>query len=78
MEGDPAAIRASAAAWSGFGTTAMAASGRILALETSEFIGPEGDQFRSNLTTEPPPHLRVTGDAVVRLPAARRAPAHRA
>jgi RHS repeat-associated protein len=63
MEGDPAAIRASAAAWSGFGGAATAASGRILGLDTSQFIGPEGDLFRSNLTTEPPPHLRLTGDA---------------
>jgi RHS repeat-associated protein len=62
MEGDPAAVRGSATAWSGFGATAMSTGGRIGSLDTSQFVGTEGDQFRSILAAMPPP-LGVTADA---------------
>ena len=63
MEGDPGAVQASADAWTGFGADATAAAGDILRLDTSEFVGLEGDLFRARLTDEIPPDLEVTGEA---------------
>lgn len=67
MRGDPGAIRASAGKWSSFGSTATQAGGQITALDTSQFVGPEGDQFRDGLDAKLPDHLRVTGDAFTRV-----------
>ena len=67
MPGDPGSIRSSAGRWSAFGTAATQAGGQILALDTTTFIGPEGDQFRDGLTDEMPEQLRITGDAFGRV-----------
>ncbi|MGC9668868.1 putative T7SS-secreted protein [Planosporangium sp. 12N6] len=63
MEGDPSAIRSSAGRWSSFGTAAAEAGGAITRLDTGEFVGPEGDQFREGLNRDMPRHLQVTGEA---------------
>jgi Xanthomonas XOO_2897-like deaminase len=63
MEGDPSAIRSSAAKWTSFGAAATEASAQITQLDTTEFVGPEGDQFRDGLNKDMPEHLRITGDA---------------
>lgn len=70
MEGDPSTIRSSAKAWSTFGDAATSAAGQITGLNTNEFIGPEGDQFREGLNDEMPPHLRTTGEAYRKVGAA--------
>ncbi|MGH3927457.1 MAG: putative T7SS-secreted protein, partial [Pseudonocardiaceae bacterium] len=63
LGGDPGAIRSSAGKWSEFGTAASEAAGQITALDTSEFVGPEGDLFREGLNESMPGHLRITGEA---------------
>ncbi|HEX5496232.1 MAG TPA: hypothetical protein VFX70_16830 [Mycobacteriales bacterium] len=63
MDGDPGGIRASAGQWSAFGREATDAAGHIRSLDTSLFIGPEGDQYRQGLKDSLPPHLDVTGQA---------------
>ncbi|MGH3937824.1 MAG: putative T7SS-secreted protein [Pseudonocardiaceae bacterium] len=63
LEGDPGAIRSSAGKWSEFGTAAAEAAGQITALDTSQFVGPEGDLFREGLNESMPDHLRITGEA---------------
>jgi len=63
IDGDPGAIRSSAAAWNRFGTEASEAAAQIRSLDTSLFIGPEGDQYREGLNNKLPPHLDVAGDA---------------
>ncbi|MGH3926036.1 MAG: putative T7SS-secreted protein, partial [Pseudonocardiaceae bacterium] len=63
LEGDPGAIRSSASKWSEFGTAASDAAGQITALDTSQFVGPEGDLFREGLNESMPDHLRITGEA---------------
>jgi RHS repeat-associated protein len=63
LDGEPAAIRASAGHWSTFGTQASDAAGQIRSLDTSLFVGPEGDQYRQGLKDSLPPHLDTTGSA---------------
>ncbi|HEX5496054.1 MAG TPA: hypothetical protein VFX70_15910 [Mycobacteriales bacterium] len=63
VDGAPGGIRASAGQWSAFGREATDAAGHIRSLDTSLFIGPEGDQYRQGLTDSLPPHLDVTGQA---------------
>lgn len=63
MEGDPSAIRGSAAKWSSFGTAATNARSEITSLDSSTFIGPEGDMWRDGLNEEMPDHLSITGEA---------------
>ncbi|MGC4807021.1 toxin C-terminal domain-containing protein [Micromonospora sp. DT233] len=63
MEGDPSAIRSSATRWHTFGTAATQAASQITGLDTSQFVGPEGDLFRQGLNAQMPDHLRITGDA---------------
>jgi hypothetical protein len=63
LEGDPGSVRASASQWSAFGTAASEAAGQITALDTSRFVGPEGDLFRDGLTESMPEHLQITGEA---------------
>ncbi|MFI6231341.1 DUF6531 domain-containing protein [Micromonospora echinospora] len=67
MEGDPSAIRSSAGKWHGFGAAATQAASEITGLDTSQFVGPEGDQFRKGLNASMPGNLRVTGDAFGRV-----------
>jgi len=63
MDGDTAAIRDSAGKWSSFGTAATDAGEQITSLDTSEFVGQEGDMFREGLNDDMPRHLAITGDA---------------
>src|SRR6266545_3557934 len=63
MEGDSSAIHSSATKWTSFGAAATEASAQITQLDTAEFVGPEGDQFRDGLNKDMPEHLRITGDA---------------
>lgn len=63
LEGEPGAIRTSAAQWLSFGEAATDAASQIRSLDTSLFIGPEGDQYREGLNDKMPPHLKTTGDA---------------
>jgi hypothetical protein len=63
LEGDPSAIRGSASEWTEFGAEASAASEQIRSLDTSLFIGPEGEQYREGLSQDLAPHLQRTGDA---------------
>ncbi|OZV83951.1 hypothetical protein CA850_04800 [Micromonospora echinospora] len=63
IEGDPSAIRSSAGKWHDFGTAATQAASEITRLDTSQFVGPEGDQFRKGLNASMPGNLRITGDA---------------
>ncbi|MGC5290456.1 DUF6531 domain-containing protein [Micromonospora sp. DT231] len=67
MDGDPSAVRSSASRWQGFGSAASQAAGQITGLDTSQFVGPEGDLFREGLNAQMPGHLRVTGDAFGRV-----------
>lgn len=63
LTGDPVAIRSSASRWSTFGQGASDAATQIRSLDTSLFIGPEGDQYREGLNDKLPPHLDTTGSA---------------
>jgi hypothetical protein len=63
LDGNPAAIRSSASRWSTFGQEASDAATQIQSLDTSLFIGPEGDQYRQGLNHSLPPHLKTTGTA---------------
>jgi hypothetical protein len=63
LDGGPGGIRSSAARWTAFGNEATVAASQIRSLDTSLFIGPEGDQYRQGLNDELPPHLDVTGQA---------------
>jgi hypothetical protein len=70
LDGDPGGIRSAAAQWSAFGGAASAAAGQIRSLDTSLFLGPEGEQYRQGLNDELPPHLDVTGRAYGKVGAA--------
>lgn len=63
LDGEPAAIRASAGRWSAFGAAATDAAAQIRSLDSSLFVGPEGDQYRAGLNQDLPPHLDITGRA---------------
>src|SRR6202000_1934105 len=63
IDGDPSAIRASARGWSEFAEQAASAAAQIRRLDTSLFIGPEGDQYREGLAEKVPPHLQTTSEA---------------
>jgi RHS repeat-associated protein len=63
LRGSPEAIAASAQQYQRFGQSAAQASERIAAMDTGQFLGPEGDRFRQKLASDLPPHLRVTGTA---------------
>jgi hypothetical protein len=63
IDGDPGAIRGSAAKWQEFATQSLEAAAQIRALDTSLFIGPEGDQYREGLSASLPPNLEITGTA---------------
>jgi Deoxyribonuclease NucA/NucB/Cricket paralysis virus, VP4 len=63
LDGEPGAIEASGRQWSLFGATATEAAGHIRSLDTSLFVGPEGETYREGLNAHLPPHLEVTGRA---------------
>lgn len=63
IDGNPSLIRGSAQRWASFSEAATSASEQITSLDTSQFVGPEGDQFREGLNAEMPEHLRITGEA---------------
>ena len=63
LGGDPAAIRASAARWAAFAGSASGASTRIASLDTSGFVGSEGEEYRSALNSDLRPHLDRTAAA---------------
>ena len=63
LDGEPAAIRVSAGRWTSFGTAATEAAAQIRSLDSSLFVGPEGDQYRAGLNQDLPPHLDTTGRA---------------
>src|SRR4051794_35296764 len=63
IDGDPSAIRSSAGKWSVFAIAATSASDEITRMDTTQFVGPEGDLFRDGLHAEMPGHLKITGRA---------------
>lgn len=63
LGGDPDAIIGSAAHWTGFGTAASQASGDVSGLDSGEFVGDEGDTYRSKIDNDMTPHLQTTGEA---------------
>jgi len=63
LDGDPPAIRGSAAGWTAFGAEATDASIQIQSLDSSLFSGPEGDQYRDGLSHDLVPNLHRTGQA---------------
>lgn len=67
MGGSPEAIRAAEARYRRFGQNAHEAADRITRMDTSQFVGPEGDQFRNKVDSELPPHLRITGEAFTKV-----------
>jgi hypothetical protein len=67
LDGEPGAIQGSARSWIDFGTAASDAATQIRSLDSSLFIGPEGDQYRQGLNQDLPPHLDVTGAAYTKV-----------
>jgi hypothetical protein len=67
LDGDPGAISASSRQWSQFGAAATDAAAEIRSLDSSLFIGPEGDMYRAGLDHDLPPHLDVTGRAYTKV-----------
>jgi hypothetical protein len=63
VDGDPSAIRGSARGWMDFADQAGRAAAQIRGLDTSLFIGPEGDQYRDGLSAKLPRHLEATSAA---------------
>ena len=63
MDGEPGSIRASGDRWTAFGAAATEAATQIRSLDSSLFVGPEGDQYRAGLDHDLPPHLDTTGRA---------------
>jgi len=70
MGGSPEEIEAAEARYRRFGQRAHAAADRLTATDTSQFIGPEGEQFRQKIDSEIPPHLRITGEAFTKVASA--------
>jgi len=63
LGGDPAAIRGSAGFWSTFSNAAGSASTDIKGMDSSEFIGDEGDTYRGKVNDDLSPHLDTTSQA---------------
>ncbi len=61
--GSPEAIESSAARYRKFGQAASNGADQITSMDTSQFIGPEGDLFRDKVNSSLPPNLRTTGEA---------------
>lgn len=67
LSGSPEAVSASAQKYWRFGQTASGAADRITGMDTSQFVGPEADQYREKLNSDLPPNLRVTGEAFTKV-----------
>lgn len=67
MGGSPEAIQAAEARYRRFGQNASTAADRITGMDTGQFTGPEGEQFRQKVDSEVPPRLRVTGEAFTKV-----------
>ncbi len=63
LGGDPASIRGSAQLWSNFASAATGAASDVQSLDSSEFVGDEGETYRSRINTDMHPHLTTTGSA---------------
>lgn len=63
LGGDPASIRGSAQHWSNFASAATGAASDVQAVDSSEFVGDEGETYRSRINTDMHPHLTTTGSA---------------
>jgi len=63
VSGDPVGVRASAVPYREFHDEAVGAAAQIRGLDTSLFVGPEGDQYREGLSENLPPHLHQAGEA---------------
>ncbi|WP_338598503.1 DUF6531 domain-containing protein [Saccharopolyspora sp. SCSIO 74807] len=63
LGGSPEAIAGSARRYDRFGESAAHAAERITSMDTGQFQGPEGEQFREKVDSELPPDLRATGTA---------------
>ena len=68
--GSPEAIQVATAGYQRFGRAASQAADRITGIDTGQFVGPEGDQFRQKLNSDLPPHLHVTGQAFTKVASA--------
>jgi hypothetical protein len=68
--GSPEAIQIATVGYQRFGHAASEAAQRITGIETAQFVGPEGDRFRTKLNSDLPPHLRVTGQAFTKVASA--------
>jgi hypothetical protein len=63
IDGEPGAIRGSAARWAAFGEAALSARATLDQLDTGQFIGTEADMWREGLNKDMPAHLATTGHA---------------
>ena len=63
LGGDPAAIRGSAGFWSTFSIAAGSAAADIRGMDSSEFVGDEGDTYRGKVNDDLSPHLDTTSEA---------------
>jgi len=63
LAGDPAAIGRSAQGWSQFAGQASGSAADIRLLDTTLFVGPEGDQYRDGLRHDLAARLDTTGQA---------------
>jgi hypothetical protein len=67
IDGDSAAVRQSAHGWAEFGLQACESGDAIRALDTSLFVGPEGDQYRAGLSQDLAPRLDRSGEAYTKV-----------
>lgn len=63
LGGEPWSIRSSAKTWSGFASSASTASSDIRGVDAGDFVGDEGDTFRSKVNDDLPPNLDTTSEA---------------
>jgi hypothetical protein len=63
VDGAPSSVRGSAGRWETFGGEACSSACQIRSLDTSLFVGPEGDQYREGLTRDLPLQLDTAGRA---------------
>lgn len=70
LGGDPSAIRGSAQQWANFASAATGAAADVGSLDSSEFVGDEGDTYRGRVNSDLTPHLKTTGEAWSKVSAA--------
>lgn len=70
LGGDPSAIRGSAQQWTNFASAATGAASDVDSLDSSEFVGDEGDTYRTRVSSDLTPHLKTTGEAWSKVSAA--------